>query len=78
MKFLSGAATSVLMERRRASNTNLQEPFYFRNGVNTQIFSPPFVVPSIAPSHCYTEPAAAIHNKSHPLSTCTTPWPVSF
>ena len=35
---------------------------------------PPFVVLSIAPSHCHTEPAVAIKNKSHLLSTCTTPW----
>ena len=39
---------------------------------------PPFVVPSIAPSHRHTEPSPAIQNKSHPLSTCTTPWPVRF
>ena len=74
----AGTTTPAPTERRRESDTDLQEPFHCRNGVNTQIFPPPFVVPSIAPSHCHTEPPAAIQNKSHPLRTCTTPWPVWF
>ena len=74
LNFSAGATTPAPTERRKESDTYLQEPFHCRNGVNIQILPPPFVVPSIAPIHCHTEPAAAIQNKSHPLSTCTTPW----
>ena len=44
--------------------------------VSTHRFSPPFLVLSIAQSHGHTEPAAGIHNKYHPLGTCTTTWSV--
>ena len=47
--FSVGNTTPAPTERRRESDTDLQEPFHFRNGVNTQRFPPPFVVPSIAP-----------------------------
>ena len=76
--FSAGDTTPAPAERHRESDTYLQEPFHCRNGVNTQIFSPTFVVPYIAPSHCHTEPSPFIKNKSYPLRTCTTPWPVQF
>ena len=76
--FSASAATSAPTERHRESNTNLQEPFHFRNGVNTQGFPPPFLVPSIASSHRHIKPYPSVHNKPHPLSTCSTPWTIRF
>ena len=72
------AATSAPMERRRESNTNLQEPFHCRNCVNTQGFSHPFMVPSIASSYRHIKPSPYVNNKPHPLSTLSTPWPLRF
>ena len=74
LNFSAGTTTPAPTERRRERDTELQEPFHCRNGVNTQRFPPLFLVPSIDPSHCHNEPAAAIQNKSHPLSKCKTPW----